>query len=483
MTSRRQIWTPLAKPVSTATRFDGELATLQRYWELVRQKCDDDPAFREHTARLLRRVVIETGQIEGVYSLDRGVTETLIEHGYDASLIGHGDSGPVSPEQAVDLLRDQERAYLRGIEVVVGGMDLVGGTRQLDEPIVRELHAVLTQNQEHAEGRDPHGRRTRVPLRRGDYKQLPNNPTRGDGTVEEYCPPEHVGPQMAELFRIYHELESERVHPVFLAAWFHHAFASIHPFQDGNGRLARLLASIILVKHGMLYLHVERDRQRTHYLDALKAADEGEFDRFLEFVTLAQKVILLDAVQFALPAAEASSEGGRLERAISNLRLRTEAGSDGWHEKVRSEFESVSRCAVALESRLRAELDPDERLIRVHVTTEDATHDSSKKRSAMIGVPLSVRPGSVVPRCELGVTTAADQRTASFWIAEPICPVRGLVLGFAHLDRSPSPVDGAPGRLPIVGDLQADDVWRDASWPEVIEQTAATLLESLTRAR
>src|SRR6266704_240630 len=60
-------------------------------------------------------------------------------------------------------------------------------------------------------------------------------------------------------------------HPVIRAAWLHHRFVAIHPFQDGNGRVARALTLLVLLRAHYAPLVVGR-HQRGDYLDALDVA-------------------------------------------------------------------------------------------------------------------------------------------------------------------------------------------------------------------
>lgn len=67
------------------------------------------------------------------------------------------------------------------------------------------------------------------------------------------------------------------------AAYSHHALTAVHPFADGNGRVARLVASIWLLRRVSVPLWVETtDRDR--YLDVLSAADRGDHQPLLRFV-------------------------------------------------------------------------------------------------------------------------------------------------------------------------------------------------------
>ena len=65
------------------------------------------------------------------------------------------------------------------------------------------------------------------------------------------------------------------------AAWLHYRFTQIHPFQDGNGSVARALASVVLVQDGQFPFFVTRDYNAAN-IDSLEAANQGELGGLIE---------------------------------------------------------------------------------------------------------------------------------------------------------------------------------------------------------
>lgn len=78
---------------------------------------------------------------------------------------------------------------------------------------------------------------------------------------------------MSDLVDWYNMIEEEgSLSPVDMAILFHYRYIRIHPFEDGNGRIARLMVNYILAKHGYPLL-VVRSRKKDDYLEALHEAD------------------------------------------------------------------------------------------------------------------------------------------------------------------------------------------------------------------
>lgn len=124
----------------------------------------------------------------------------------------------------------------------------------------------ICRTQHTYEARNDFGQILQRPLQHGAWKEQPNHVRRQDGTLLEYTPPEHVQSQMERLLELYNETTNE--HPVVRATWLHHRFIRIHPFEDGNGRVARALTLLVLLRARYAPLVVDRT-QRGAYLSRL----------------------------------------------------------------------------------------------------------------------------------------------------------------------------------------------------------------------
>jgi fido (protein-threonine AMPylation protein) len=282
-------WRPIEDlPDRPRSLTDGELDSLKRVWANQKDEMIQLGTLDEFEKRLRREWSIETGIIEGVYTLDRGVTRTLIVKGIDAAFIPHGATNR-DPELVGRIIQDH-------YNVLEGLFDFVGGLRDLSAGYVKELQAALLRNQETYTVVDQFGQAFEKQLHKGLYKDAPNNPSREDGSVHEYCPPEHVASEMDRMLQLHTEHESSRVPVEVEAAWLHHRFTQIHPFSDGNGRVARAIASLLFIKAGWFPLLVKRD-DRTGYIEALEKADAEDLRPLIRMFVDAQRSALFQATQ------------------------------------------------------------------------------------------------------------------------------------------------------------------------------------------
>ena len=256
-----------------------------------------DPAARERIRegleRLERSMAIETGVIEGLYDPDHGVTQTLLREGFRAEHVRR-QGVDVEPEHLVTVLQD----HVAAAEMVYA---FIREDRPITKHAMRELHAQITAHQETHNAVDMLGRRVQRKLRRGVWKDFPNNPTRPDGTVHLYAPPEQVDSQLdilLDLYRIYEPVQ----HPLLTGAWLHHRFIQVHPFADGNGRAGRVLLNWHLVRNGWPPILVHR-QDRNAYLYAMQQADADDLSVLTDFlIAMSRKSISVVMADF--PAEE-----------------------------------------------------------------------------------------------------------------------------------------------------------------------------------
>ncbi len=266
-----------------------ELVSLVGVWRDVRATLPEHRV-REFNDRLKREWAIETGIIERLYTLDEGTTRLLIEQGIDAALIAH-DASDRQPEFVAGLINDHA-------EAMDWLFDIVAQQRPLTTSTIKQLHQLMTRKQDTCIGVDSLGRKVKIRLRHGDYKLQPNNPTRSDGLIHEYCPPEQVAPEMEQLIA-WHDTHREDDVPIEVeAAWLHHRFAQIHPFQDGNGRVARAIASLAFLRADWFPLVVASE-DRDAYLGALDTADKGDLGALVKHFVRSQKHWLTKAIGIA----------------------------------------------------------------------------------------------------------------------------------------------------------------------------------------
>jgi Fic family protein len=82
------------------------------------------------------------------------------------------------------------------------------------------------------------------------------------------------------------------------AAWLHHRFTQIHPFQDGNGRIARALASLIFIRKRWFPLIIDRDT-RAEYIEALENSDGSNLQELIGLFVSVQKKSFIKALSIS----------------------------------------------------------------------------------------------------------------------------------------------------------------------------------------
>lgn len=138
----------------------------------------------------------------------------------------------------------------------------VAGYAQVMEMVFAHFSAIdLTENHVTQLHRDLLAFSNKDERHRGAYKTLPNNVSAFDadgkeiGVVFETATPFDTSRKMQELIAWTRSaLSDASLHPLLATAIFAVAFLEIHPFQDGNGRLSRILTTLVLLRSGYAYV-------------------------------------------------------------------------------------------------------------------------------------------------------------------------------------------------------------------------------------
>lgn len=161
---------------------------------------------------------------------------------------------------------------------------IVKDTRQISEADIRNLHTMILVEPYNTKAQTVEGLPTTKRITLGEYKTSANHVKTATGEIHYYATPEETPAKMQELMDWYGEMSNNKdVHPVVVAALFHHQFVSIHPFDDGNGRLSRILMNLILMQNGFPPVVIKID-DRQNYYALLNRADNNDKWPFIEYI-------------------------------------------------------------------------------------------------------------------------------------------------------------------------------------------------------
>lgn len=213
------------------------------------------PIDRVHFKKLMEYYKVEytfdSNRIEG-NTLSLKETALVVEKGLTISgksVREHFET--VNHAEAIDLL-----------------MEFVEQKAILNEHLLKQIHALILRGIDTINA----GKYRRVNVRISGSKHNPPEPYLLNKLMEDY-------------FLFYQE-NCERMHPVVLAAEMHERLVTIHPFIDGNGRTARLIMNLVLLKAGFPITNISsEDENRLAYYDMLELAQvEHNKSKFIEFV-------------------------------------------------------------------------------------------------------------------------------------------------------------------------------------------------------
>ncbi len=195
-------------------------------------------------------------------------------------------------------------------------LDVIKGGREITEGFIKELHALLLKDIHFTYAKGGNGQLIKKPLNAGKYKVLPNHVLTISGKIHKYADPIHVKDDMEELIKWFNK--EKTINIIEKSCIFHYKFVAIHPFDDGNGRMARLLMNLILMKAGYPPC-VIKNINRRKYLEDLELIDvEKNHQPFISFICeellSTQKIMLSILEGKEDPSADYSKKMNKNER-------------------------------------------------------------------------------------------------------------------------------------------------------------------------
>jgi Fic family protein len=195
--------------------------------------------------------------------------------------------------------------------------DIVKHDRPLTENFIRELHTLLLKESYEKKAISPEGIPTTRRISVGKYKTEPNHVETQTGDIFYFATPEETPAKMGDLMAWYQEKQAQNdVEPILLAAEFHYRFIRIHPFDDGNGRTARLIMNFILMRFGYPPVIIRTD-DKQNYFNVLQLADAGNLEPFVEYI--AQNLVHSLEIMLKGAKEESIEEPDDLDKEIALL--------------------------------------------------------------------------------------------------------------------------------------------------------------------
>jgi hypothetical protein len=155
----------------------------------------------------------------------------------------------------------------------------------LTEDLIKQIHESILLEPYEVESFDKDGKPVLKMVEIGKYKQSPNSFRKKRGKIGDFAAPEETPQLMQELLEWYaEEGHKEDVNPIVLAAEFHYRFVKIQPFDDANGRIAKILTNLILMQFGYPPIVIKQSEKNMYHF-ALQTADTGKLDPFIQFIT------------------------------------------------------------------------------------------------------------------------------------------------------------------------------------------------------
>jgi Fic family protein len=235
------------------------------------KKADTDTLLQEN---LLERILDKKHRLDKRRPLPKTavaklLSEIRLQHTYHSNAI-EGNALTLSEtrlvlEEGLTVGQKPLKDYMEAktnVEAFILVEKLAKKSKKIDHIVIQEIHEILMKGLTEDAGKY----RTRNVRIVGSPKTPPDYPK---------------VPRMME--GLYVSMRNSKAEPVTTAAAFHHGFVAIHPFSDGNGRMARLLNNLLLMQWGYPPI-VLRNDDRPKYYKYLRLADSNNLAPFTNFI-------------------------------------------------------------------------------------------------------------------------------------------------------------------------------------------------------
>lgn len=251
---------------------------------------------------------------------------------------------------------------------------------RITEHDIKQLnHIILAEDFYKA---DPNGNRYKVHV--GQYKTRPNSVITATGEEFAYASPEETSAMMYALVDwLGTEMYKGEFSPIELAALLHYRYIRIHPFEDGNGRVARLLVTYVLERYGYPMLII-KSNDKAQYLNALNLSDanvglspsdgaNATIEQIAPFVRYMEKQL-----EWSLRIAITAAKGESIEEEDDwKKKLAQSLGNKKGAPRITNELKEKARKEVfeALIGKISAEITPFYPLFRDTKEGKDSDGD------------------------------------------------------------------------------------------------------------
>jgi len=333
---------PIPRTAEDVAALEAEYRTFDRVSRWSTLRCDGR-RWRRHADAL--REAADTAGPEAwsdirerflrAAALDSTALSELIRPVPDITTVVLGSSiDDAAWSAAVDATHVVVECHRRALVVA---SDIAAQRSPLDENSIAVLQDVIVEAQQTYTVSDEQGRKLEVDLPRRQYKPVTNYALRAGGELVPFAPADLVPREMQRLVAELASADFAELHPALQSAYLHMAITRIHPFADGNGRLARTLATIPLLRECGVPPLLLADQWST-YVETLALADADQLQEFADLyeaahvnaLGLARQLLVARERDIALPDLGSRSETPeRILLDLVQIHLRSAVGVPG----------------------------------------------------------------------------------------------------------------------------------------------------------